>query len=480
MEFVINLEPILNFLNLPLDQMMQRLFWMFGWMPIALTFIWGSAQVWLKYRRGLWIAKQKYVFLAIDIPKGNQQTPKAVENVFAYLAGAHSTFNLHEKWWVGEFQLHFSFEIVSIEGYTQFLVRTFEKYRDVLESSIYSQYPDAEITEVNDYTVGTPDRFPDDEYDIWGGEFIQVKPFVYPIKTFKDFEDATSSPDTQYKDTMAALMDLCSSMKKGEQFWYQIIVIPTGFDWVKQAEKEINKIVGIKEKSSSIFGDAIDGMLDFLNRWDKLFVIADEEKKEEKEDVFRMMNLTPIQKKQVEAVEEKTGKLGYEIKVRVAYLAKKDVMNKPKAGSGIVGFMKQFTFTHLNSFKPDIGDKGTITKVNYPIFAEKRLTLKKNKVIRTYKDRDDTAGRSRMILNTEEMASLWHFPVESVVKGPLVQKTPAKKVEPPASLPLSKKKVLGGDSSFFTDEIDSNSNLDKKEKDQLVVKNAPPNNLPFV
>jgi len=193
-----------------------------------------------------------------------------------------------------------------------------------------------------------------------------------------------------------------------------------------------------------------------------------------------MMNLTPIQKKQVEAVEEKTGKLGYEIKVRVAYLAKKDVMNKPKAGSGIVGFMKQFTFTHLNSFKPDIGDKGTITKVNYPIFAEKRLTLKKNKVIRTYKDRDDTAGRSRMILNTEEMASLWHFPVESVVKGPLVQKTPAKKVEPPASLPLSKKKVLGGDSSFFTDEIDSNSNLDKKEKDQLVVKNAPPNNLPFV
>lgn len=481
MEVVINLEPILRFLSLPLDQLLQRLFWLFGWIPIALTFLWGSAQVWLKYRRSLWGARQKYVFLAIDIPKGNQQTPKAVENMFAYLAGAHGTFNLHEKWWLGELQLSFSFEIVSIEGYTQFLVRTFEKYRDVLESAIYSQYPDAEITEVNDYTVGTPDKFPDDEYDLWGGEFIQTKPFVYPVKTYKDFEDATSSPDTQYKDSMAALMDLCASMKKGEQFWYQIIVIPTGFDWVKEAEKEINKIVGIENKTSSnIITRLVDGLLDFLSRWDKLFVIGSDEKKEEKEDTFRMMNLNPIQKKQVEEIEEKTGKLGYEIKIRVAYLAKKEVINKPKAGSGIVGFMKQFTFTHLNSFKPDIGDKGTITKVNYPIFAERRLTKKKNKVIRTFKDRDDTAGRTPMILNTEEIASLWHFPVETVVKGPLLQKTPAKKVEPPSSLPISNKRPLGSDLSFFSDEIVGSDSGNKQTDAQPAVKNVPPSNLPFV
>ncbi len=482
MELVINLEQILNFLNLPLDQMMQRLFWLFGWIPIAMTFIWGSSQVWLSYRRGLWAAKQKFIFLAIDIPKGNQQTPKAVENMFAYLAGAHGTFNLHEKWWEGQFQLSFSFEIVSIEGYTQFLVRTYEKYRDVLESSIYSQYPDAEITEVNDYTVGTPSKFPDDEYDLWGGEFILTKPSVLPIKTFKDFEDKTSSPDTQYKDTMAALIDLCGSMRKGEQFWYQMIVIPIGFDWVKQGEKEIHKIVGIKEKVPlNIFDRIADGMLSFLSGFVSFFDIGagEESSKEEKDDMFKMMNLTPIQKRQVEAIEEKTGKLGYEIKIRVVYLAKKDVMNKPKAGSGVVGFMKQFTHTHLNSFKPDIGDKGTITKVNYPIFAEYRLNVKKNKVITTYKDRDDTAGRAPMILNTEEMASLWHFPVETAVKGPLVQKTPAKKVEPPASLPLSRKKQFS-DESFLSDKIDTNSGLNKEANNQSMVKNAPPANLPFV
>ena len=44
------------------------------------------------------------------------------------------------------------------------------------------------------------------------------------------------------------------------------------------------------------------------------------------------------------------------------------------------------------------------------------------------------AGKG-FILNIEELASVWHFPVPQV-KAPLVQKTEARKGEPPTSLPL--------------------------------------------
>ena len=41
--------------------------------------------------------------------------------------------------------------------------------------------------------------YPDDEYDIWGVEFTQAKKKVYPIKTYKEFEDsAAARPEHQF------------------------------------------------------------------------------------------------------------------------------------------------------------------------------------------------------------------------------------------------------------------------------------------
>ena len=120
MDLVINLQPILNFLSLPPGQFMMMLFYYIGWLPFSLTFLWGVSQVWLRYIRLAYGATEKAILLAIDVPRGNAQTPMAVENIFAYLAGAHSTKDLYEKWWLGEWQLYFSFEIVSIGATSSF------------------------------------------------------------------------------------------------------------------------------------------------------------------------------------------------------------------------------------------------------------------------------------------------------------------------------------------------------------------------
>ncbi|MDO9399490.1 MAG: hypothetical protein Q7T79_02290 [bacterium] len=484
MDIVIDLQPFVDFFSLPADILMLKLFFMVGWMPIAVVFIWGAGQIWLKYIRTKWFLTHKQVLLAIDIPRGNVQTPKAVENMLAYLACEHGTYNYHEEWWEGQFQLSMSLEIVSIDGYIQYLVRTPDKFKDVVETSIYSQYPDAEITEVNDYVGIGPVKYPDEQYDIWGGEFILTKDDALPIKTYKDFEDIFGEPEVKYKDTMAALMDLMSSLRKGEQIWYQIILIPVHPDyWSKlsvTSDDRISKIVGEKIKSKENIIDKAGGaFIKLLGDLGELVysIWGDiEEKKKDEEQPFKMMNLKPVQKKQVEAIQEKVGKLCYEVKIRMIYLAEKEVMNKNKAANGFGGFIKQFQMSDLNSLKPDTGAHGTATKINYPIFYNARLNKRKRKIMHNYKDREDTAGRTPMVLNIEELATIWHFPIEAVAKAPLIQKVSGRKVEPPASLPFSKEVVASDDIFKEKSKIDDSNNI-IVDSDSL--DDQPPENLPF-
>lgn len=486
MNIIIDLEPFYRLFNLPPEQLFLGIFFYLGWIPLAVAFVWGVTQVWLRYIRLAWGAEQKTILLAIDIPRGNIQSPKAVENIFSYLAGAHSTQDLYEKWWLGQWQLFFSLEIVSIEGYIQFLIWTPEKYRYLVEAAIYSQYPDAEITEVNDYTEGIPNHYPDDQYDIFGGEFRLVKNTVYPIRTYEHFEHELGEPETKYRDPMAALMDLMSSLKKGEQLWYQILVIPIGAEWNEEGENEIKEIIGEKANHKNFVDKIIDSFVNLLGQisetiysmWGDI-----EEKKEEKEPQFKMMNLKPRQKKQVEAIDEKVGKIGFNVKIRYAYVARKEVMNKNKVIYGMVGFMKQFNYNDLNSYKPDVGDRGTITKLKYEkILGDYRLNLRKNKLIAAYKFRSDVRGRLPHILNIEELASIWHFPIEASVKAPLIQKAPGRKAEPPSSLPVPRENAA----EVLADNLKSKSNLfDIKEsaaagKEQAMAKAEPPANLPIV
>jgi len=488
MDIVINLQPILDFLDLPADQILLRLLLYIGWLPVALTFVWGVAQVWLRYVRLAYGASEKAILLAIDIPRGNAQTPLAVENIFSYLAGAHGTKDLFEKWWLGEWQLYFSFEIVSIQGYIQFLIWTPAKYRNLVETAIYSQYPDAEIIEVNDYTAGMPTHFPDEEYDIFGSEYKLTKNSVYPIKTYKLFEHQMGEPETQYKDPMAVLMDLMGSMRKGEQFWYQILVIPVGHEWAEKGDDEVKKIIGEKVTSDSIADKFINGIIGFMEIISemiyKLWGDIEDKKKEEKEPQFKMMNLKPKQKNQVEQIQEKVNKLGFGIKIRYLYIARKEVMNKNKIAYGFTGYMKQFNFNDLNSYKPDTGDGGTMTKMQYDrIFGNYRVNLRKNKLMTAYRLRSDARGRLPHILNTEELASIWHFPIEASVKAPLIQKAPGRKAEPPASLPI-------GIESAARDFIDNvrvrQENIFAPENDtrdglpETKTLNMPPSNLPVV
>ncbi|MEI7452099.1 MAG: hypothetical protein WCK37_02715 [Candidatus Falkowbacteria bacterium] len=485
MNIFINLQPLQEFFAQDPNTIMWKIVLYYGWIILGYMYILAARVLWLEQRQDEFASKIKYTFLAIDVPRANEQSPKAVENLFTYLAGAHGSVNFYEKWWEGKFQVGFSFEIVSIDGYTQFIVRTPVDFKGLVESAIYSQYPDSEITEIDDYTEGAPKKFPNDEYDIWGTEYIQAANHMFPIKVYKEFEHQMGPSEAHFRDPIASLMDLCSSLQRGEQLWYQIIIIPTDFEWIKEADGELDKIIGKKPKVSKA-----NEIIDMTSEWisgasEAVYSIwGDLKPKPDKEfKALSMMELKPHQKKKVEGLYEKSSKLGFLVKIRLCYLAKKDVFNPKKTVNGFVGYIKQFGDLHLNSFKPDM--KYTATSTAF--FAKvKRLAEKKTKIINNYIARSAWSGRDPKILNVEELATIWHFPIDYVVKAPLVQKTPGKKGKPPISLP-SEENIVYSESLepiYSVSEAASNREVSpspsvKSDDNASEQSGAAPSNLPF-
>ncbi len=477
MEITINTDRLDYFFSLPAEQMLWVFFINIGWMIIAVVFLYGVSLIYLQKIRRDWAAQSlKFIILAIDVPKGNEQSPKAVENMFTYLAGAHGSINFFEKWFEGKFQVSFSYEIVSLEGYTQFLIRMPIEFRNLIETSVYSQYPDAEISEVDDYVDTVPHRFPDEEFDVWGSEFMQAKEWVFPIKLYQEFEHKFGESETQFKDPMAALMDLCSSLREGEQLWFQIIVIPIGFDWVGETDKAVDKILGKKKKSSG----GVSKFVEWMGEASEMVysIWGDIEAKKDDNKGLSMMELTPKQKKQIEAIHLKSSKLAFEAKIRAVYVARKDLMNKGKVVNGLVGYMKQFAALDLNNLKPDV----TITMTKTAYFnRDARLIRKKNAIMSNYVNRDDTGGRRAGIYNIEELATIWHFPIEANVKAPMIQKAPGRKADAPSSLPIVSD-FSGPVPELFSAEVLNPAPLDpdKTVPAAAAEDEGIPDNLPFV
>jgi len=475
MNIVVDLSSIVEFFNAPPETILWRFMAYYGWIIIAIMFLYFAREMWLLRVQDGYYANIKFIFLAIDVPRLNEQSPRAVENLLTYLAGAHGTINFFEKYWEGKFQLSFSFEIVSIDGYTQFIIRTPVDFRYLVESAVYSQYPDAEISEIDDYTEGVPKKFPNEEYDVWGAEFIQVTNQMFPIKMYEEFEHKLGPDETYFKDPMASLMDLCSSLQRGEQLWYQILIIPTDFDWIKEADVEVDKIMG-KKPTVSFFNGVIDSIVEVIGGISEAIysLWGDVETKEKEFKALSMVELKPKQKKQVEALHAKMSKLGFLAKLRTVYIAKKEVYMPKKVANGFVGYIKQFAALDLNSFKPDM--KYTATSTAY--FAKvKRLNERKTNIVNNYINRAVGSGRNPGIYNISELATLWHFPLEATTKAPMIQKAPMKKAKPPLALPTEDSAAVFQDSLEPIYSLSENKVSEAAPEEEAP--SGPPANLPF-
>ncbi len=409
--------------------------WWWFFTPLVLWPIFELA--WISYVQEKYIRNIKWKLLEIKIPAEIEKRPKTMEEFFSAI---YSSFDvvidtLYDVYLKGYIDIWFSLEIVSIEGDIHFYIKTPVKSSEMIESQIYAQYPEAEIKEVEDYVSDVPDDIPSKDYELWGTDMKLSKVDAYPLRTYKEFEDQASG---EFIDPISNIVEGVSKLEKGEQAWIQILIRAINDDWKKEADDLVLKLIGRKnpkDKSgegflSLIINEIVDfGRYIVFSFFSPQSLIQKEDIKEKNESLSMMLHLSPGEKDIVTAIENSTRRPGFETDIRWIYLAKRGVFDKTKGNAILFSYFSQFGSQDLNSLIPD----GQTKTSAYYFLTEYRKALKKRKILRRYKKRE--FDQRSYVLNTEELATIFHFPTIEV-KAPLAPRVEAKRGKPPTKLPI--------------------------------------------
>jgi len=410
---------------------------------------------WLWWRLEVWMFAQKMIVLEIKMPKEVLKPLRAMEEAFdAIWANLLDPADWWEKWFEGKQQISITLEMVSSGGTPHFYIRTIDNRRNAIESAIYSQYPDAEITLVDDYTKSVPRGLPNKEWTFWGADFEMQKPDVFPMKTYNQFFEEKETPKEEKRiDPISVLLEGMGTFKPGEQLWIQISLTPIltsgkpeegGRNFVKQGRAIADKLAKRPKDPAarSILQEAADELIS-----GKMPGI---EKK--KEDIFPAeMRLTPGEKDILTAVERKISKRCFDAYFRFIYLAKRDIY--ASAAKAIpFGFFNQFSTENLNSFKPM---SRTLSKIHkyvtvhlfdleipiptYELLRERRAFVRRRRLFFRYVSRFSPffpKPGGTYLFNTEEVATMFHFPGRGVSSAPFVPRVESKRGEAPLDLPM--------------------------------------------
>jgi len=427
------------------------------WWWVVLPFVlWKPVSfLWLWWRSDIFLSKQRMVILEIKLPK---KLPKPIRAMEVVLSSVHAAIyqppDLWEKWIDGQVQMSLALEVVAIDGEPHFYLRMPSQYRDAVESSFYSQYPDIEIIEADDYAKQVPQSIPNKEWDLFGCAYKLIKPDYYPIKTYVEFETEQERTEEKKIDPIAGLLEAMAKIKKGEQLWIQLLIEPIG------DADELKALGMVTTKGSySIWREKGEALRDKLARRETSPVVQKpiiqgaaeilisgppaEEKKEQKEIFPPEMKLTPGEREILAAMERKMSKPVFNTTGRFIYLGKRDIWFKPNFRLAF-SFFNEYTTTNLNALFPN-GE--TLTKIKKSVFfpflndrtlLARRHYLRCRKLFRNYIRRLSTffprPGGTYM-MSTEEIASLFHFPSEEAAPAPGITRIEAKKGIVPPSLP---------------------------------------------
>jgi len=409
--------------------------WWWFFTPIVLWPIFELA--WINYIQEKHIRSIDWKLIEIKIQKEIEKRPKTMEEFFAAIYSSFDVMidTLYDVYLEGVVDLWFSLEIVSIEGDIRFYIRTPVKSLEMIESQIYAQYPEAEIKEVEDYVTDVPDDIPSKDYELWGTDMKLNKEDAYPLRTYKEYEDQASG---DFIDPISNIVEGVSKLQKGEQIWIQILIRATNDDWKTEADNLVLNLIGRKDGKkkkkegffSLISSEIVDiGRYIILGLFSTQELLEKGENRDEKEPPSMMLHLSPGEKEVVTAIEESIKKPGFETDIRWIYLAKRDVFDKTKGNAIVFSYFSQFGSQNLNSFSPD----GKTKTSAYYFLTEYRKALRKRKILRRYKRRE--FDQRSYVLNTEELATIFHFPTIEV-KAPFAPRVEAKRGKPPQELPI--------------------------------------------
>ena len=372
------------------SQIIQFILMPIVWVPIV------GILAFLTYRNYKKLNKLKVlnvdsVLLMLEIPRTNDKKELAAEQLFASLHGIlRDKAELKNS---GGVQEHLSFEIVSTGGQIRFYVWVPKILQSFVEGQIYAQYPTVQIYKMSEDYVDNRSKHP----VVYSSEIGLTENQALPIKTFENFE---VDPLAGITGTLAKL-----NSDNSEELWIQILTRPVSDDWHKTTDLWVDRIKTGKKAFK------LANLIDFTYLATALRALWTPPEGGTAAPVT--IELSERDKTRIAKAEEKATKLGYEVKIRLAYLGPNEIDAKLNM-QALVGTFKQYNSTNLNGFKM-LGSS----------FDPAALD--------GYKLRQFT--NTGFVLNISELASVYHLPHTSV-ETPNIVWASSKTAEPPSKLPI--------------------------------------------
>lgn len=291
-------------------------------------------------------------------------------------------------------QRHIAFEVVATNGLIRYYAMVPAVITETVKQAVVSAYPSARLEEIEQDSIFAQDITTE---QIAGGEMRLKKDFVYPINTYEDTQ----------RDASLAILNAMSVTRNGEGLAMQLLFRPTDGGWTKKSTDWVQNIKDGKKKAST--GKKIaTGALTVIKDFVQAFVHPPEHDDEKKEA------LTNLQQEEIGAIEKKTKYPGFETLVRV--VASSNTKERSEAMlSGLVAAFSQFDSQSYNGFQYDMLKDPRRLVVDY--------------IFRLFPQ-----GTKENILNSVELASIFHLPAQNAIPTSQVERQATKQVDGPAKL----------------------------------------------
>ena len=286
-------------------------------------------------------------------------------------------------------QRHLAFEIIARDGLVYYYAVVPTVLTEVVKQAIAAAYPTARIQEVTEHNVFSQVGKMSGTI---GGEFTLKKDYVYPIATYMESK----------RDASRALLNAISAATREDGIGIQVLMRPAREGWTKSSIFKAEQVT--KEKGTKKTGvGALVAPKDLMEALWK----PPENKEVKPED----KQLNAVEQATVEAIQEKTRYPGFEVLVRVVVSSNTSATAQALM-QNIVAAFALFDSPSFNGFK-----------FNASKYIEELVTA--------FIFRFFPPEVSNSILNTVELATLFHLPDQNSIPSSKVERQMSKQVDGP-------------------------------------------------
>ncbi|MDB5164835.1 MAG: hypothetical protein JWL89_461 [Candidatus Saccharibacteria bacterium] len=303
-----------------------------------------------------------------------------------------STFQKNFKSNVFYGQRHFAFEIVGTQGFVYFYAAVPIALLEVVKQAIVSAYPSARLEEASEHNIFSPVG---KATGTLGGELTLKESYAYPIATYQDLK----------RDSMQALLNALGTLGKEDGAGIQILMRPADPSWRKKASAIASKKRKGDDKKLSGTGLAKDIV--------KAFNAPPSGSKDE--GGKKPPELSNLEQSTLDAIDEKTRHAGYEVVIRI--VVSSNISQRAQALlSNIVASFSLYDAPGKNGFKytPAKDVDALVTSYIMRFFPQQH---------------------NKNILNSVELATLFHFPDQRNIPTSQLLRQDSKQVDGPRNIP---------------------------------------------